>query len=413
MDILTNLQSHDTWQQFLAHRTENGHLQAYQKISLTRYVEQTGYQKSVDAVCRAEPFSPPRRVAISKHHSDKKRIVYIYPQEERNVLKLLTHLLQRKYDHLFCPNLYSFRPGTGVRRAVQKLTETQGLSGMWSYKVDIRDYFNSIPIERLLPKLESALADDPGVFRFLKVLLTDPRVAADGTILDEPRKGIMAGTPISTFLANLYLAELDRKFYDAGRLYARYSDDIITFAASEAELEENIRWIQEALAENGLTVNPKKESRTAPGEAFVFLGFLFDGNRVDVAPASIEKLKAKMRRKTRALMRWKARKNTTGVNAAKAFIRAFNRKLFDNPIEHELTWARWYFPLITTADSLQIIDHYSQSCIRYLATGKHTKAAYNFRYDDMKALGYISLVNCYYKQDAWPVFPEKSQETVD
>ena len=147
-------------------------------------------------------------------------------------------------------------------------------------------------------------------------------------------------------------------------------------------------------------MNPKKESRTAPGEAFVFLGFRFDGGTVDVAPASVDKLKAKMRRKTRALMRWKARKNTTGINAAKAFIRVFNRKLFDNPIEHELTWARWYFPLITTVDSLQIIDHYSQSCIRYLATGKHTKAAYNFRYAQMKELGYVSLVNCYYKNKA-------------
>lgn len=76
----------------------------------------------------------------------------------------------------------------------------------------------------------------------------------------------------------------------------------------------------------------------------------------------------------------------------------FSRKLFENPVEHELTWARWYFPLINTADSLKIIDEYCQSRIRYLATGKHTKAAYNFRYEEMKELGYVSLVNRYDKQ---------------
>ena len=39
----------------------------------------------------------------------------------------------------------------------------------------------------------------------------------------------MAGTPISTFLANLHLAHMDHYFADAGILYARYSDDIILF----------------------------------------------------------------------------------------------------------------------------------------------------------------------------------------
>jgi hypothetical protein len=59
----------------------------------------------------------------------------------------------------------------------------------------------------------------------------------------------------------------------------------------------------------------------------------------------------------------------------------------------------WYFPTITTTESLQLIDRYAQQCIRTLATGKHTKAAYNFRYEDMKNLGYISLVNRYYSHN--------------
>ena len=61
-----------------------------------------------------------------------------------------------------------------------------------------------------------------------------------------------------------------------------------------------------------------------------------------------------------------------------------------------MTWARWFFPLITTDRSLHEIDLYAQQCIRTLATGKHTKSAYNFRYEQMKELGYVSLVNRYY-----------------
>ena len=209
----------------------------------------------------------------------------------------------------------------------------------------------------------------------------------------------MAGTPISTFLANLYLIQMDHYFSEAGVLYARYSDDIIIFAETQEAREVHAQKILAFLSEAGLTVNPDKEARTAPGEMWVFLGICYRDGIVDVAPVSVEKLKAKMRRKTRALVRWQVRKGVTGIQSAKAFIRIFNRKLFENPAEHELTWARWYFPLINTTQSLKVIDAYSQSCIRYLATGKRTKAAYNFRYEDMKALGYRSLVNHYYKPD--------------
>ena len=267
---------------------------------------------------------------------------------------------------------------------------------MWSYKVDISNYFNSIPVERLLPILRNAMDDEPGTYRFLESLLRNPLVNDRGKLVSE-EKGIMAGTPISTFLANLYLSGMDHYFQSAGLLYARYSDDIIVFAESEEALEQNVRTIHSFLKEAGLGINPAKEARTVPGEMWVFLGICYRNGVVDVAPASVEKLKAKMRRKTRALVRWQARKGTTGTQAAKAFIRAFNRKLFENPIEHELTWARWYFPLINTAQSLKIIDEYSQSCIRYLATGKRTKAAFNFRYEQIKELGYVSLVNRYYK----------------
>ena len=62
-----------------------------------------------------------------------------------------------------------------------------------------------------------------------------------------------------------------------------------------------------------------------------------------------------------------------------------------------MTWARWYFPLISTDKSLKIIDNYMQECIRYIATKKHTKSAYNFKYSKMKELGYQSLVNNWYK----------------
>ena len=407
MDVLTSLLDPDQWQRYLHYKIDSGHLAPGEEKELTEFIQQQRYRPIVQRILQGCPFPHPRRTAISKMHSTKKRIVYIYPKDENTVLKLLTFLLLRSHDHLFSPHLYSFRSGRSAKDAIRYLSGCPNIGQMWSYKADISDYFNSIPVERLLPIMSIALADDPKLCRFLETLLTDPQVW-DGTRLIQERKGIMAGTPFSTFLANLYLAQMDRQFTDSGRIYARYSDDIILFAPTQEALEQDISLIHRYLVDAGLSINPAKECRTAPGQLWTFLGFSWQDGTIDIAPASIEKLKGKMRRKTRALMRWRDRKGVEHVHAAKAFIKVFNRKLLEQSQDHDLTWARWYFPTITTARSLHIIDRYAQSCIRYLATGKRTKSAYDFRYEDMKRLGYISLVNRYHAGAQ-----EKFHETVD
>lgn len=395
MDILESLSDPGLWQEYYAYKKESGRLLNLEEQELTAFIREQRYLPVAERIRSGGTFPPPKKSAISKMNSAKKRIVYTYPPAENQVLKLMTYLLLRKYDHLFSPNLYSFRAGRTPKDAIRHLTRQPGLDRMWSYKADISDYFNSIPVERMLPILEAVLKDEPDLFRFLSSLLTNPLVSDNGKLVEE-RKGIMAGTPVSTFLANLYLSGLDAHFAAENRIYARYSDDMILFSPTEADLQQQIAFLRQYLSDAGLSLNPGKESRTAPGEAWVFLGFSFQKGMIDIAPASVEKLKAKMRRKTRALARWRDRKNAPGENAAKAFIRAFNRKLFEAVPEHDLTWSRWYFPVITTADSLKVIDQYAQSCIRTLATGKHTKSAYNFRYEDMKKLGYVTLVGRYY-----------------
>lgn len=395
--MLNALKDPAVWRQFQTYKLSGGHMSRQTAVALEELISTEGYAPVVEGICRGEHFAPPRKSEISKLHSDKKRVVYTYPEAENWVLKLLTYLLQRAYDRLFADNLYSFRPYKGVHDAVKRLTQHQSIQKQWCYKVDIRNYFNSVPVEQMLPLLKKTLEAEPAVYTFLEALLRNPLVEDNGRLIPEA-KGIMAGTPISAFLANLYLAHVDRYFADQGILYARYSDDIILFHESKEALDRAVAQLHRFLEEAGLSVNPDKQTYTAPGEMWTFLGICYQNGIVDVAPVSVEKLKAKMRRKARALVRWQARKGATGDQAARAFIRVFNRKLFENTAEHELTWARWYFPMINTTRSLQIIDSYCQSCIRYLATGKRNKGAYQFRYDQIKALGYISLVNRYYKQ---------------
>ena len=396
MSLIDKLSDAEAWQDYLRYKASRGNLTQAQLEDLTQFVTEGQYRNAATRVQNGEAFAVPAKKLVSKANSTKKRALYVFPREENYLLKLLTFLAIREYDHVFSPNLYSFRARTDSKRAIMSLVRQPGINEMYSYKVDVSDYFGSVDIDLLLPKLKGVVTGDPDLYAFLERLLTDDRVAVGNQIVREG-KGIMAGSAISTFLANVYLSELDHAFDNLPYPYARYSDDIIAFAPTLEEAQQCESVIKDALDARNLGVNPAKEMRTAPHEQWTFLGICYQDGIVDIAPVSAKKLKDKMRRKSRSLLRWRARNGHQYEHAAKAFVRSLNRKLYEGTKSSDLTWARWFFPLINTDKTLHEIDAYMQDCLRYVATGKRTKARFNFRYEDMKRLGYRSLVNEFYK----------------
>ena len=392
--LLDQLSRPDVWEKFYEYKAGLACPKSFLK-ELRSFIDRQAYVPVCGAMAAGERFPLPRRSVISKTSSQKKRVVYCYPPEENITLKLLTWLLLRRYDGLFAGNLWSFRPGRAAKDAVLRLRRLPGMDGMYAYKADVSNYFNSVPVERLTAELATVLADDPRLLAFLRGLLEEPEALDNGAPVVE-QKGIMAGTPLSAFYANLYLRELDARFAAREIPYARYSDDIIVFGATEEETKAHAGFIRGFLAEKGLTLNPDKEAFSSPEEGWTYLGFRYREGVTDLAPVSLTKMKQKMRRKTRAIARWAKRNELDGEKAAAAFIRVFNRKLFENPADNELTWAYWFFPALTTDESLRQIDAYAQDCIRFLLTGTRTKARYNARYGDLKRLGYRSLVHEYY-----------------
>lgn len=361
------------------------------------FIRNKEYMPVVDKIKRGGGFLPPSKVILSKQFSTKKRTVYIYSREENYVLKLLTYLLIRHYEHIFANNLYSFRANHGVKRAINYLKNDNDLAEKYIYKVDIQNYFNSVDVQKLFVMLKDIMEDEPETYEFIENLLSDSRaVLPNGEVIYE-NKGIMAGVPISSFLANVYLHQLDWYFFKKGNRYARYSDDIIVFARDEDERQKDIDYIRSYLEKMSLTVNQEKERLSGPHECWEFLGISYQDGIFDISSASAKKLKKKMWRKSRALLRWKDRKKIDNVYAVKAFIKCFNKKLYDNPKSSELTWTRWYFPIINTTDTLKMLDSYMQDCIRYIATEKRTKKKFDFKYSDMKKLGYKSIVHEYYR----------------
>ena len=393
--IIDLLGEQQTWEEFLTYRLLKGRFNWYEFDEADTYVSEAQYRDVVGRLQRGEPLSVPSRHLVNKMGNGKKRVVYSFPPDEMIVLKAMTFLLYR-YDSQLAPNCYSFRRGQTAHGAISHLVRTINNRPMWAYKLDIHNYFNSISIPLLLPILSEVLADDPPLYAFFERLLTDGRARVGDEIISEER-GVMAGTPTSPFLANIYLREVDHHFAETGVLYARYSDDIILFAPNRETLDRHIGDLNAFLEKYRLEVNPDKVRIYQPDEAFDFLGFKCKGRNIDIADATKRKMKEKIRRKARSLQRWRSKNGIAAEKAMKVLIRYFNRKFFESDDPSELTWSRWFFPIINQTEGLREIDHYLQYNLRYVATGRHNNANYRTRYDQLKQLGYRSLVYEFYR----------------
>ena len=393
--IIKQLTQQDVWEEFLAYRLLKGRFTWHEFYEADRYVEREEYLPLAQKIVQGEGLGIPKKKIINKMGTGKKRVVYSFAPDEMTILKLLAFKLY-DYDKWFSPNCYAFRRGVKASDAVFDIIHAIGDQKMWAYKLDIHNYFNSIPIDILLPMLKEMMADDEPLYHFFERMLTNDRVIYNGETIQE-KHGVMAGTPTSPFLANVYLKAVDKHFHDAHVTYARYSDDIIIFAPDLDTLEEHKSRMADFLKQYQLEMNPDKEKVYSPDEAYEFLGFKCHGRDIDISEATVKKMKGKIRRAAKSLMRWSSKKYIEPEKAMKGLINHFNRVFFEDGDTETLTWSRWFFPVINQTNGLKEIDHYLQQNIRFLSTGKHNKTNYKTDYAQLKRLGYKSLVNEYYK----------------
>ena len=391
MSLLDRLCDEKSWAEFAQYRTSHGNMTQRELSQLDGFISQRRYLPLV----RTLEFSLPQKRSINKSGSHKKRVIYTFPDDETWVLKLLTWLLY-KYDGAFHKNCYSFRRNATAKAAMKDVLSTERLDDKWVLKLDIHNYFNSMPSELLVSEFSEVITDDEPLLDFLTRFYTLDKALFGGSIITENR-GAMAGVPLSAFCANLFLSDLDAKFEALGVPYFRYSDDILVLADTRQQANEFYSLIKDHIESKGLTLNEDKYSLTEPHTPFEFLGFSCCEGTVDLADASVRKMKAKIKRKAAKLYRWKNKKALDGDKAAKAMIKVFDRKFYDSGSERDFTWSRWFFPVLTTDKGLHELDSYLIDNIRYLYTGRHYKGNYRITYEHIRELGFRSLVSEYYK----------------
>ena len=245
--------------------------------------------------------NPILRVEIPKPGSDKKRKLGIPCCVDRLIQQMLLQVLQPCFDPYFSDSSFGFRPRKSCAMAVKHAQAHLKAGYEICVDIDLDSFFDRINHDRLMSKLMKHIKDKR-VLKLIRSFLTSGILI--GSEIEFQSQGSAQGGPLSPFLSNIVLDELDKELENRGLRFARYADDLQIFVKSERAgirvLENISKFIESKLK---LKVNQSKSAVDRPQNR-KFLGFTFSGgtrysNRVKVHPDSIKRFKSNVRKLTR------------------------------------------------------------------------------------------------------------------
>lgn len=253
----------------------------------------------LSAQLRTGTFTPQaiRRVQIPKPGTQETRPLGIPTVRDRVVQGAIVNVIEPIFERDFAEHSYGFRPGRGCKDALRRVDQLLQAGYVHVVDADLKGYFDSIPHDRLMARLETKLADGP-VLRLIEGFLK-----AD--ILDEasqwtPEQGAPQGAVLSPLLSNIYLDPLDQLLAQAGFEMVRYADDFVILCRTAEDAARALELVRQWTADNGLTLHATKtrivDSRT---KSFDFLGYTFRGQDHWPRDKSQGKLKDAIRAKTK------------------------------------------------------------------------------------------------------------------
>lgn len=163
-----------------------------------------------------------RRQWIDKVGSAEKRPLGIPTVQDRVVQAAMRHVLEPIFERDFAEQSYGFRPKRGCKDALRRVDELLKAGYVHVVDADLKSYYDSIPHEPLMKRIEEKAADG----RMLDLI----RAYLNQRVIEEmkewtPTEGTPQGAGLSPLLSNIYLDPLDQEMARSGVQMVRYADD--------------------------------------------------------------------------------------------------------------------------------------------------------------------------------------------
>jgi RNA-directed DNA polymerase len=240
-----------------------------------------------------------KRVWIPKPGSNEKRPLGIPVVRDRVVQTALRNVIEPIFEKDFAEQSYGFRPRRGAKDALRRVEELLNQAHHWVVDADIKAYFDSIPHSKLMAKVAAKISDGrilELVESYLKAGVMEQSKGWEATERGTPQGGV-----VSPLLANIYLDELDWQLSQAGLQMVRYADDFVVLCPTQAQAQRALELIGQWMQPAQLQLHPEKTKvidATQSG-GFDFLGYHFERGKKWPRPKSVQKMREKIRVRTR------------------------------------------------------------------------------------------------------------------
>lgn len=248
---------------------------------------------------KAGTFQPQsiRRVHIPKPGTSETRPLGIPTVRDRVVQAAVVNVIEPIFERDFAEQSYGFRPGRGCKDALRRVDTLLKAGYVHVTDADLKSYFDSIPHDRLMARLQEKITDG-SVLKLIEMFLKAN--VLDGLEAWTPTAGAPQGAVLSPLLSNVYLNPLDHLLAGSGYEMVRYAEDFVILCRTADEAQNALALVQSWVMTNGLTLHPTKTKLVdVRSDGFEFLGYRFEGTQRWVREKSYARLKETLRGKTK------------------------------------------------------------------------------------------------------------------
>ena len=246
--------------------------------------------------------TPVRQVEIPKPNGKGMRPLGIPTVLDRMIQQAILQVLTPIFDPRFSDSSYGYGPGRCSQDAVKAAQRYAESGCRFVVDLDLEKFFDRVNHDVLMARVARRVKDKR-ILRLLRRYL-ESGVMVGGVIQDR-EEGTPQGGPLSPFLSNILLDDLDKELERRGHRFCRYADDCNIYVrsrkAGERVMESISRFLEKRLR---LKVNREKSAVDRPWKRD-FLGYTMTWHRqprLKVSPDSVKRIRGKIRE-----LMWKAR----------------------------------------------------------------------------------------------------------